>query len=378
MDAENAYLFRHALLRDAAYSLQVPSERAGLHELALLLIEQVLGGRPAPADLDTAVDPSPHATDVYAYELALHARNAGERYAREYAQYLARAACFAEAQFESAEAERLWLVLAEAGPRMAGLYRAGHVAFRAARIGSAERLLGQALELADAAGNRRIRAMALAVLGVALSESGRMEQGHPMTEQALALHREIGNRTGEAGALNDLAGHYFTTGKPQTAITLYQQALETQRGLSDPRAPLTTLTNLGIAWAEIHEYGKAEEYNLEALALARKTGDRRNEGVALGNLGLIWMDGGKREKVEAAFIEALAIHREVGHRRFEGVNECDFALCLWLFRREKEAEQHFKLGMDILREINDQVEQKHQIRRMHHVCKQTGATPLTF
>ena len=42
MDAETAYLFRHALLRDAAYQLQLPGERARLHALALASIEQTL------------------------------------------------------------------------------------------------------------------------------------------------------------------------------------------------------------------------------------------------------------------------------------------------------------------------------------------------
>lgn len=39
--AEHAYLFRHAVVRDAAYSLQVPSERAELHGFALEILEAI-------------------------------------------------------------------------------------------------------------------------------------------------------------------------------------------------------------------------------------------------------------------------------------------------------------------------------------------------
>lgn len=46
MHAEAAYLFRHALLRDAAYQLQLPTRRARLHRLAFGLIEDLWGGRP--------------------------------------------------------------------------------------------------------------------------------------------------------------------------------------------------------------------------------------------------------------------------------------------------------------------------------------------
>ena len=44
MDAERAYLFRHALLRDAAYQLQLPGDRARLHAVAFEAIEELAGG----------------------------------------------------------------------------------------------------------------------------------------------------------------------------------------------------------------------------------------------------------------------------------------------------------------------------------------------
>ncbi|KAF0246286.1 MAG: hypothetical protein FD180_774, partial [Planctomycetota bacterium] len=57
--AETAYLFRHALMRDAAYQLQLPGDRARLHGLAFALIEGFCGGRPPePPPLDAA-DPGP-------------------------------------------------------------------------------------------------------------------------------------------------------------------------------------------------------------------------------------------------------------------------------------------------------------------------------
>lgn len=43
VSAESAYLFRHAVVRDAAYELQLPSERAVLHGLALDILEALPG-----------------------------------------------------------------------------------------------------------------------------------------------------------------------------------------------------------------------------------------------------------------------------------------------------------------------------------------------
>lgn len=77
MNAESAYLFRHALLRDAAYQLQLPSDRARLHGLAFAILEDLAGGirpvalGPPPSQLE------PHPTDPFAEELAAHARISG-------------------------------------------------------------------------------------------------------------------------------------------------------------------------------------------------------------------------------------------------------------------------------------------------------------
>jgi predicted ATPase len=42
--AETAYLFRHALVREAAYELQPPGDRGRLHALVLQIIEDMCGG----------------------------------------------------------------------------------------------------------------------------------------------------------------------------------------------------------------------------------------------------------------------------------------------------------------------------------------------
>jgi hypothetical protein len=76
VNKETAYLFRHALLRDAAYQLHLPGDRARLHGLALALIEAMCGGPPLkPPSLGTDASPpfAMHATDAFALGLAGHA-----------------------------------------------------------------------------------------------------------------------------------------------------------------------------------------------------------------------------------------------------------------------------------------------------------------
>lgn len=90
MFAETAYLFRHAVVRDAAYGLQPPSERAVLHGLALDILEALPGMSPEPIAL----------------ELARHARTAHEggvepeRYAAAERRYLRMGGDFARFNYD--------------------------------------------------------------------------------------------------------------------------------------------------------------------------------------------------------------------------------------------------------------------------------------
>src|SRR5437868_1708496 len=112
MNAEAAYMFRHAVLREAAYQLQMPADRARLHAAAFGVLEELAGGRPPEEDplpgvLQLAFHS--HPTDVFAAELAEHARIAPDDASLKDAArlYLVRAAEHSERVFQG-DAEALW------------------------------------------------------------------------------------------------------------------------------------------------------------------------------------------------------------------------------------------------------------------------------
>jgi len=97
LPAEQIYLFRHALLRQAAYQLQPPLQRARIHELALEILESI-------PDLNVP---------ALALELAEHAEAAqagadparGRELAEKHTRYLAAGADHARFNFDYAAAE---------------------------------------------------------------------------------------------------------------------------------------------------------------------------------------------------------------------------------------------------------------------------------
>lgn len=97
LHAEQAYLFRHAVLRQAAYQLQPPLQRARVHELALEILENLpgLNLRATALELaDHAENAMAGATDARAAELR-----------EKLATYLATGADHARFNFDYAAAE---------------------------------------------------------------------------------------------------------------------------------------------------------------------------------------------------------------------------------------------------------------------------------
>lgn len=163
-DAEQAYLFAHTLLRDAAYQLHLPQRRAQLHADALEIIES------------RAKVAGEAALDAVARELAEHATAAlmqgrqsrSRRLALQQAQYayLGRAAKVALARYRHEEALALFSRLSELEitpphERADALRLAGGLCVQATRFADAERLLSAAeqqwRELGDAFGLARCR-----------------------------------------------------------------------------------------------------------------------------------------------------------------------------------------------------------------------------
>ncbi|MEK7469874.1 MAG: tetratricopeptide repeat protein [Planctomycetota bacterium] len=356
--AEAAYLFRHALLRDAAYQLQLPGDRARLHGLAFELIEALAGGRapePPPPELDSATH-RPHRTDAFSSELAEHAKRAGGGLSGAHRLYVHRAALFAERNFRPAAAQDLWRELSEiseGATRAAAITRAGGAALRLGRAKVAEAMFREALDLAKTQGARRVEGVAIEFLAILARETGRLAEAERLQEEALAIHREVGNRRCEGLAYGSLAILYAEARRFGEAERMSRQAVAIARETDDPGAAGIALGNMAAHFRIAGRMEEAERTQGEALEIARGLGDRRAEGMSLGNLAQVFRDTGRPGLAERAHEQALAMHREVGNRRFEGVALGNLATVYDEAGKSGEAERACREALAIFLEVGD-------------------------
>lgn len=352
MHAELAYLFRHAVLRDAAYLLLMPQDRAALHCLAVLVLQDVL---------------HPTEQDAAGFDLAEHARmalpaarndaEAGEMLALEHS-FLSRAAGYCKASSASLDEARLCDRLAAHGlstsKQQTGFkLRAAECLIRADLLDdAAERAecalrdcAGLADPLLDAHAQlvlldiRRITAspdgresdvnallaatsddpelhlMALNELRRTHETARRDEQAMQAARDAAAYALEHGKKDWAASMLGYEAYEVHALGDTPRAIALLEQAISLGKASDSQLAEAQGWNALGIVQVESGDTAGADIAYRQGLRLARSCGAKSLENSILTNLGnLDLYFRGNLTQAEASYLGSMHYCLETGHR----------------------------------------------------------------
>jgi class 3 adenylate cyclase/tetratricopeptide (TPR) repeat protein len=341
---EREFLFKHALLRDAAYTTLLKKARPPLHGAAADWLTEIVGDRYG----EFAAQIARHCQEAgRTPEAATHYRAAGDRALAGYANAGAvefygrgldllppeaatdRFACLKGRELAldmlgRRDEQRVDLdAMATLAKELNGT-EASYVCFRrswlADRTGDFATAESAALEAIELAGNDpAARADGLVNLGNARLSLERLADAREQFEEARGLRAELGDERGSAHALVGAARASEELGDNELAKDYYSTALEVYRRLDDLGGQAVTLGNLGIVLAIEGQYDAAAEHFDAALHLARATGDRTREGEALGNLGLLASEqgdvAGAEERILAALDICRVIHDKTGQAR---------------------------------------------------------------
>ncbi len=345
---ELRYLFRHGLVRDAAYKMQLRARRQTLHKLAVEALETL------------------YATDLTTHfgELAYHAEQA--KLTEKARHYLHKAGDVAREAYQNNEAldyygralaltppeepqTRYELLLAQEkiyhwqgkrneqaalGEKLKALaQQSNHKAKQAevylvqaryaeeigdypGEIAAAQKCLA----LAEEIGHQKFIANAYSFWGTALYWQGQANEAEQKINRAISLFRQLGEQGPEADALFNLGEIALKQGDYATSSQLKQQVLQMAQQLKDRHREAFTINSLGILAGHQHEYSLAQEQLEAALSLYQEIGNRRGIGVVLNNLGTIAHMLGQYQQAESYYQRSLALRRETGERQREIIN----------------------------------------------------------
>ena len=327
------YIFRHALLRDAAYSMQLLTRQRELHKLAVSAIEMLYAHDLSPhygelayhaeranqvkkallylplaGKLAASVYQNKQAVDYFSR--ALNLTPAEDLYA-QYNHLLTRAKLYGLMGERARQVQDLDML--ERLSRQLGndaflaqiwIMRADH-AYTISDYQYAIEKSKQALDLAQSSGSESVTLDAYRISSLALLRQGKLDQAMQHAEKGLQLVRHLGRQLEEGKILNTMGLIALEQKEPTSAQAYFEQALSIARETSNRGLETKTLNNLGnSAGFILGDYAAAHDYYEKSHLIAQERGDRSSQSVALGNLG--WAAG-----MQGDFGSARTYHKQV-------------------------------------------------------------------
>ncbi len=388
MPAELAYLFRHALLRDAAYALQPPSTRAALHAHACDIIDALTSGSPA-LRAEAALELADHAqlateagpqwpTRELAY-LELAARHAAERYRDEEAARLCRR-IESHAAATPAQRSRALFRLGAALERMARQNDAvaSHEAARLVALEAGEESLAaeiglrlaslyvprgrvdDSLAIADAAialyarlGDDVGRAVALGVSAFMRYVKGDPAEAEARQRESMALHAAHGNISGRNTGARHLMFWLAKSRRMPEAEALAEEALALARQHEDPDRVAGTLLDYAMTLTTIGDWARSAELARQSWEGFRAVGNRHDAVRALTHLAGCLRMKGDFEQAEALQLQSLQLLDELDVPNLRIAALANLAGLYKRSGRLKQAEDCYLQVMEAQRKIGD-------------------------
>lgn len=167
-----------------------------------------------------------------------------------------------------------------------------------------------ALELADTASIADIqfnRAVVLNGLGRSLRTLGNYAQARTRYDEALAIHRQQNNRREQAIILDEIAKLLSLQGQYEAALRIHDQALTIITG-NDPLGENRILNNIGVTYQTLGRLQRALALYREALAINGL--DSASQLITLINLASVYVRLQNLEAAEQYFQQVLALQKQ--------------------------------------------------------------------
>jgi len=201
-------------------------------------------------------------------------------------------------------------------------YLIGSQAYNEGNNAVARRALDDALHAARAAGDLLIQAEILPMQVVILTAEGEFQSAAEIVEHALDIAQQAHNPNILARAITNLAMYYLAIGDASRSIDLMHQQIEINQQQGNRLGEAIGLNNLGYNYLSIGQFEIGHSHLERALQLARSMEARRITAYCLLNLGLAEWRLGKSEEAchtinqSLARLEALRDQMGLASRQF--------------------------------------------------------------
>lgn len=339
---ELRYIFRHSLLREAVYSMQLTTRLQQLHLQIAHAIEKLYSGNIEERYVD----------------LAFHYEQAGEK--EETIQYLGKAANYARANYQNQQALELYERLID---KFTGQADQDLTVNTQINRGEVLEIVGKWEEAQKAYEDAQRTAKAsrdIVLLGRTNNHLGKLHtlQGHydkamDYLKVAAGLFDSVDDLYGMSRAYSNMGNLYFRTADYHEALTYYDKSLDQGFSKAGTSSAAETIAHLGLTHMNLGDYDEAIRVVEQQIPLHRANADTMGLANLYINLGIIYFESGQYEKAAENHYAGLELAKELGNKRLQAIGLGSLGSVLERQGRYEQAFEHFSKDLVLCHELGD-------------------------
>ena len=336
--SEIFYIFKHALLRDTVYDMQLRKRLRELHKTAALALTDFYG-----EDETRYADIAFHFEKAQIKDQAVcFLRKAAEYAKREYKndQYLKH--CQHLLQYAENDEEKYNLNFI-----IAGIIKIN------GKIDKAMEIYKTVINFAESTNNLELWSKCLNKLGWISLSRGIPDDAMGKFKKALKLSEKINDLEGISQSLSNMASVSIHIGEYENALVMLSQCRGIAEKIKNTERFAYTLQLTGKIYTRLSNLKKGIEYYQEFLKISKEAGLKQNLCIGLSLLGLNTEEMGDTEKAMSLYNKAIETAKEIGSKYELARSYNNLALLYENQGNYSKSLKFYKLSYDMLLEIGN-------------------------
>ncbi len=209
-------------------------------------------------------------------------------------------------------------------------------------------------ELAEKLSDRRLRALALRIVGGLTEGGGDFAAALELERRSLRTYVALRDREGEAGLHLNIGITLYRLGRLAEAIESFDEGCLIARELGARSLEANCLMSRARVWASIGEFARSIEGEIDALRIVEELGDDWLRGALLVNIGCSYYDAGHPDEARSYWLQGLAEARRSEHLDVVQRVLADLGILLREQGNLNEATDMFNDGLNVARSVGNQ------------------------
>ena len=305
---ELKYIFKHSLLREAVYNMQLKSNLRELHLLIGEAIEHLYMDSLATRYVDLAF----HFEEAQRHTKAMF--------------YMKKAADNSRKNFENKQALRYYAKMKAYLDPERDLEEYAKVLLRESEVlelvgqwTESLEILRKASAYAEKTGNQILIGRTKNQLGKLLVLKGDYAEAKVALQSAIEIFTNFNDDIGLFKAQGNLGDLYFRQAEYDDARNYFEKSISLAKDFKDTFTVTQIVSNLGLTYMNQSLYQEAIRCQKDQLALCEKRGDRNGMAILNTNIGIVYSELNKIEEAFPYYEIGYKLSHELGNKQMEAI-----------------------------------------------------------